>query len=162
MLWVDIKYDIKWLKELQLKQTQYMIDTTGNEVVRQIRRNIMESRSIYGGGLAPLKAGTIKRKKGMRYPSKALYAKGILCRAIHYYRSGENKGAVGIKNVGSPSRRLIAIAQQTGDYHGGVPRPFFGISAKTLDILDGVWKAWFKRITQTATSYQKGIIRGGR
>lgn len=162
MLWADIKYDISWPKELLLKQTQYMIDTTGNEVVRQIRRNIMENRSVYGGGLAPLKDNTIKRKKGMRYPSKALYAKGILSRAIHYYKRGLNAGNVGIIARGSPNRRLVGIVQQTGNYHGGIPRPFFGISKKTwFDIAgtNGLWERWLARITSHATPYLQGTFK---
>ena len=69
---VDIRYDIKWPKELLQKgRSQEMIDKAGREVVREIKRNIMDSNSIYGGRLAPLKQSTIDRKK--------------VCDLLHYH-----------------------------------------------------------------------------
>lgn len=159
---VDIKYDIKWPKELLTKQTQCMVDTTGKTVVREIKRNIIDSRSIYGGSLKPLKPSTIARKRGLRSPSKALYRVGILHRAIHYYKRGMNAGFVSIIRRGSPNRRLVGIVQQTGVYRGGTPRPFFGISAKTRVALDWMWTGWFKRTMRHATAYQKGSVKAGR
>ena len=156
---VDIAYKIRWPKELIERRTQYMIDTTGNEVVRGIRRNISEQVSIMGGHFRKLKPATIRRKRGMRYPSQALYALGILYRAIHYYKTGENAGAVGIMIRGKPSRRDVAEYQQTGAYRGGVARRFFGISKQLRQSkLIPMWRAWFDEKIRRAELYKSGTI----
>ena len=161
MLWIDIKYDLKWHKDLT-RRTQEMIDVAGEEVVRGIKRNIRESISIYGGNLAPLKPETIRKKRGMRHPKRPLHALGMLYRNIHYYRGHRpGMGQVGIKNVGSPSRRLVAIAQQTGAYRGGVPRPFFGITPYIQKRIDGAITGWIARLTRgRVDSVKKGTIIG--
>lgn len=156
-LMLNIKYDIRWPKELLDRRTQYMIDATGREVVRGIRRNIMTSMSIFRGKFRRLKPATIRRKRGMRYPSKPLYALGILYRSIHYYTGHRpNQGIVGIMMRGKPLRRDVAEYQQMGAYQGGVARRFFGISKELRTRLNSMWRAWFSSVTRRAETYKKG------
>ncbi len=155
---MNVKYDIRWPKELVQKRTQRMVDTTGNEIVRGIRRNIMESLSIYGGKLRKLKSDTVRRKKGMRYPNRALYALGILYRSIHYFKGHRpNIGTVGIMRRGRPSRREVAIYQQTGLYQGGTARRFFGISRELRSRLNSMWGSWFNNIMS-----RRDILKSGK
>lgn len=161
MLFINIKYDVDWPRELLERRTQYMIDVTGRHIVREIKRNINNGISIYGGRLAPLKLDTIRRKKGLRHPKKALYALGMLYKSIHYYTGHrENKGSVGIIDRGSPSRRYLALIHQTGAYKGGVARPFFGISKDCDRHIRGMWESWFVRITGNWKFFRHSIIAG--
>ena len=156
---MNIKYSIRWPKELILKRTQYMIDATGREVVRGIRKNIITQTGVIGGRFRRLKPDTIRRKSGLRYPKKALYALGVLYRSIHYFTGHRpNQGTVGIMDRGSPSRRRVALYQQTGSYPGGVARRFFGIGKQTRENLRRMWKAWFRSITRRAELYKKGAF----
>lgn len=154
---LNIKYDIRWPADLLKKRTQVMVDTTGKEIVRGIRRNIIESMSIYGSHFRKLKSDTVRRKRGLRYPNKALYALGILYRAIHYYKTGINAGAVRIIRRGSPSRREVAEWQQAGTYKGGVARRFFGISTELRrGRLIPMWNDWLRAITRRTHVYKAG------
>ena len=156
---LNIKYNIRWPSALLKKRSQYMVDTTGKEIVRGIRRNIMESISIAGSHFRKIKPDTRRRKKGLRYPNKALYALGILYRAIHYYKTGENAGAVGIIRRGLPSRRNVAEWQQRGTYQGGVARRFFGISSELRrGRLIPMWNDWLRAITRRTETIKSGKI----
>ncbi len=153
---MSVKYDIKWPKELIQKRTPEMIDTSGREIVRGIRKNIVTSMGVTGGQFRKLESATIRKKRGMRYPSRPLFALGILYRSIHYFTGHRpNIGTVGIKRVGKPNRRDVAEWQQAGPY-GGPARRFFGISRKLNARLNSMWGAWFSNIIRRADSYKKG------
>ena len=150
---MNVKYDIKWPKALLEKRTQPMIDIAGNEIVRSIRQNIINQISITGGRFRKLKPATIKSKKGRRYPSKALYAAGILYRSIHYFKGHRpNIGTVGIKKIGKPLRRNVAEWQQTGAYRGGVARRFFGISKQLRQKITSMMNGWLRNTMRHVVS----------
>jgi len=151
----SIMPDVKRLPNYVPIISKKAMDRSGKQMVRIIKNRIKAS-------VPPrLKRATINRKKALRYsrPTNTLWAKGILYRAIHCYRRrqpGLTDGiAVGVKQIGKPDRRFLAIIHNDG--MGNMPaRRFFYISRKNFDeIIRWTWKAWFDEYRTFLNSRRK-------
>ena len=177
LIQTSIVTDLKWPSDLIRKRTQSMVDMTGRTIVRGIRENILRRITVYGRirklslsgttrGTSPSLAASTERKKqslGVARVSTPLYRFGTLYRAIHYYKTGQNKGRVSIKRVGKYGSGLtardIARIQQTPDARTGRPaRRFFGITENVRVLILNQWTRWLRRAARrTETSYKSSL-----
>jgi len=125
-------------------------------VMRGIKDNIKKSRSARGN-LASLSNKTIdeKRRMGVPYPTKPLRRKGVLYRAIHYYKSGPNEGVVSIIPRGRYGTKTKLNARQIAEEHingtyGGPKRDFWFIHAETKKNVDEAIRREFDRLFRRA------------
>ena len=137
-------------------------------VVRGVKNNIKRSMTEDGGRLQRLNDKTIekKAKAGNPYPSRPLRAKGVLYRAIHFFKTGPNKGAVSIKRVGKYGTKTRLNAAQIAEVHInglGVPvRDFWFISTKTNKDISTIIREEFKKMMRRSKPISQGIARGGK
>jgi len=125
------------------------MDSTGGAIVKAIRARIMRS-------IPPaLKPATVRSKKGMRYPRIALYATGMLYNAIHYFRSGELKGRVGIKNIGRPGREDLAWYHTAGLFPVPVRKFFYITDWDKGQFISRIWRNWFRNYAAQLGRFNK-------
>jgi len=129
------------------------------KIVSDCQENIRLQRSPDGTAFQALKEKTIrsKKNKGYSFPSRALYAKGIMYNAIHAYRLGKNNFAVGVIARGKPSRDLVGLIHQeigVPSKTGLVARPFIGISQKVFDWANARLQRWVNERVQKQSRKQ--------
>lgn len=163
MLTLNVTTSIpNWKLALERTKAHKPLESTGSAIVDGIKKRIWDNlvRPRLPKRTIDLKSGVrFRRRIGgrkvtrkMPYPAKVLYATGMLYRAIHYYKSGELRGSVGIKDIGSPSRRYLGEIHERG--LGRMPaRHFFYIDRKTRERINNIWwgpGGWFDRMKKTA------------
>lgn len=137
---IDVTYN-----EIDLSQADVPMKQIADKIATEAQRNIRTQTSPDGTPFEALKESTLRRKRRLRQPLKALIAKGIMKNAIHVYNLGKNKYAVGVIPRGLPQRDLVAlIHQEVGAGETRVTRPFLGISKRIEEYAYHRMERWIK------------------
>ncbi len=145
---IKMNYAIPDLSDANIPMRQI-----AEEIVKDSRRNIRKQKAPDGTPFESLKEKTVNRKrnKGFSFPSRALFAKGIMYRAIHAYKLSKNRFAVGVIARGKPRRDLLAIIhQEQGPVPGQYIRPFLGISTKVQRFARDRMNRWVRQKLEKA------------
>jgi len=119
------------------------------KIAESSRRNIRTQTSIKGHAFKGLSVKTIKdkRREGSDYPTRALYRKGIMYRAIHVYQRSKNAFEVGIIPRGKPKRDLVGYIHQE---IYPIIRAFLGFDAKSRQWSKERFRRWMKERKEKA------------
>lgn len=124
-----------------------------DKVATDSRRNIRGQTNLDGSTYKGLSKKTIQDKirEGSANPRMALYRKGIMYRAIHVYRLGNNNFEVGIIPRGKPRRDLVGIIHQE---IGPVIRSFLGFTRQTYIWANARMERWLsERMQKSAKKF---------
>ena len=144
---IDVTYN-----EIDLSQADVPMKQIADKIAVEAQRNIRTQISPSGHPFQALAQSTMRKKKRLNQPLKALIAKGIMYRAINAYRVNKNVYAVGVIPRGVPQRDLLAlIHQEVGAGETRVTRPFLGISEKIEKYAYARMERWIKERFEKAT-----------
>ena len=144
---IDVTYN-----QIDLSQVDVPMKQIADKIAVEAQRNIRTQTTPEGHTFQALAQSTIRKKKRLNQPLKALIAKGIMYRAIHAYRVNKNVYAVGVIPRGVPQRDLVAlIHQEVGAGETRVTRPFLGISKKIEEYAYHRMERWIKERFEKAT-----------
>lgn len=119
------------------------------KVATESQKNIRNQTNLNGSTYTRLSKKTIQDKirEKVSDPTKALYRKGVMFRAIHVYSTGKNSYEVGVKAIGKPRRDLVGMIHQE---IGPVIRTFLGISDSTRAWCEARIDRWIAEKRQKA------------